>query len=66
MIEVIVASFIGSFMYDNIEFFNTAKQQRKEGMEWHFVGPKQADPEVPNITVKNPVNGNDTIIWVLE
>ena len=66
MIEIIVASFIGSFMYDNIEFISTTKQQRKEGMEWHFVGPTEANPEVPNITVKNPVNGKDTIIWVLE
>lgn len=53
-------------MYDNIEFLSTTKQQRQEGLEWHYVGPTEANPEVPNIAVKNPVNGKDTIIWVLE
>ena len=66
MIEVIIASFVGSFMYDNADFFSTAKKQMEEGASWHISGPQDANPSVPSIPFKNPVTGKDTVIWVLE
>jgi len=66
MIEIIIASFVGSFMYDNADFFSTAKKQMEEGASWHISGPQDANPSVPSIPVKNPITGKDTVIWVLE
>ena len=66
MIEIIIGSLVGSFMYDNIEFFSTAKKQIEEGATWHMSGPQDANPSVPNIPIKNPITGKDTVIWVLE
>ena len=33
MIESIIATIVGSFMYDNIDFFKTMKEQRAQGYE---------------------------------
>lgn len=64
MIEAIIGSFIGAFMWDNAEFLHTAKQQQEEGYEWVY-NPKARDPEVPAIPLLKP-NGEQTVIWVLE
>lgn len=66
MIELIIATFVGSFMYDNAEFFSTAKKQMEEGASWHISGPQDANPDVPGITYKSPVTGDEKVIWVLE
>ena len=64
MIESIIATIVGSFMYDNIDFFISFKEQRAEGYEWVY-NPKDHNPEVPAITIKTPT-GSEKVIWVLE
>ncbi|MAI17791.1 MAG: hypothetical protein CMH04_03935 [Marinovum sp.] len=65
MIETIIASLIGSFMYDNIDFFKTMKEQKADGYEWTY-NPKNHNPEVPAIAIENPVTKDKNVIWVLE
>lgn len=65
MIEGIIATIVGSFMYDNIDFFKTAKDQRADGYEWTY-HPKNHNPEVPAITFEHPVSKEKRVIWVLE
>ncbi len=65
MIESIIATIVGSFMYDNVDFFKTMKEQRAEGYEWVYK-PKTHNPEVPAITIENPVTKDKKVIWVLE
>lgn len=65
MIESIIATIVGSFMYDNIDFFKTMKEQRADGYEWTY-SPKDHNPEVPAITIENPVTKDKKVIWVLE
>ena len=65
MIEGIIATIVGSFMYDNIDFFKTAKDQRADGYEWVYQ-PKNHHPEVPAITIEHPVSKEKRVIWVLE
>ena len=54
----------GLFMYDNAEFFATAKQNREDGMSWNYVG-KQLPGNNPAITVKDADN-NDVIYFRMQ
>ena len=65
MIESIIATIVGSFMYDNIDFFKTMKEQRADGYEWAY-SPKDHNPEVPAIAIEHPVTKEKKVIWVLE
>ena len=65
MIESIIATIVGSFMYDNIDFFKTMKEQRADGYVWAYK-PKDHNPEVPAITIEHPVTKDKKVIWVLE
>lgn len=65
MIESIIATIVGSFMYDNIDFFKTMKEQRADGYEWAY-SPKDHNPDVPAITIEHPVTKEKKVIWVLE
>ena len=65
MIESIIATIVGSFMYDNIDFFKTMKEQRADGYEWAY-SPKDHNPNVPAITIEHPVTKEKKVIWVLE
>ena len=65
MIESIIATIVGSFMYDNIDFFKTMKEQRADGYEWAY-SPKNHNPDVPAITIEHPITKDKKVIWVLE
>lgn len=65
MIESIIATIVGSFMYDNIDFFKTMKEQRADGYEWAY-SPKDHNPDVPAITIEHPITKDKKVIWVLE
>ena len=65
MIEGIIATIVGSFMYDNINFFKTVKDQRADGYEWVYQ-PKVHNPDAPAITIEHPVTKDKRVIWVLE
>lgn len=65
MIETMIASFVGAFMWDNVKFFNTAKEQQEAGYEWVYKGYKDRDPNVPAISITTH-NGSEKVIWVLE
>ena len=65
MIESIIATIVGSFMYDNIDFFETMKEQRAYGYEWAY-SPKDHNPDVPAITIEHPITKDKKVIWVLE
>lgn len=54
----------GLFMYDNADFFATAKQNRDDGMSWHYVG-KQSPGDNPAITVKD-ADDNDVIYFKMQ
>ena len=64
MIEGIIASFVGAFMWDNVEFLNKSKQQQEAGYEWVYK-PKERDKNVPAIPIINH-DGSQTVIWILE
>ena len=65
MIESIIATIVGSFMYDNIDFFKTMKEQRADGYEWAY-SPKDHNPDVPAITIEHTITKDKKVIWVLE
>ena len=65
MIEGIIATLVGSFMYDNIDFFKTVKDQRADGYEWVYQ-PKVHNPDTPAITIEHPVTKDKRVIWILE
>ncbi len=65
MLEIIIATFVGSFMYDNVEFFKTMKEQQSQGYQWEY-NPKDHNPEVPAITIEHPISKDKKVIWVLE
>lgn len=65
MIEGIIATLVGSFMYDNIDFFKTVKDQRADGYEWVYQ-PKVHNPDAPAITIEHPVTKDKRVIWILE
>ena len=64
MLEALVISVLGSFFYDNLDFFNTAKNQMQEGYNWEW-NYKDRNPNVPAIPLQYD-NGKEKVIWVLE
>ena len=36
MLEAMIGSILGSFFYENVEFFKTVKEQREQGYKWEF------------------------------
>ena len=36
MLEALVISVMGSFFYENAEFFKTVKEQREDGYQWEW------------------------------
>ena len=36
MLEGIIVFVLGSFVYDNLDFFHTAKNQMRDGYEWEM------------------------------
>ena len=36
MIEALIMSVLGSFVYDNLEFFKTANKQHSQGYNWEW------------------------------
>ena len=60
MVEALIASILGSFVYDNLEFFNTSNKQVSDGYKWEM------NIKVPAIPLIREDNGKQTVIWVLE
>ena len=48
MVEALVISVLGSFVYDNLDFFHVVKEQRKDGYRWEM-NIKDRNPDVPTI-----------------
>ena len=65
MVEALIASILGSFVYDNIDFFKTANRQYNDGYKWEM-NIKERNPDVPAIPLIREDNGKQTVIWVLE
>ena len=63
MLEAIVVFVLGSFTYDNLDFFYTAKNQMDDGYKWEW-NYKERNQDVPAIPLVN--NNKETVIWVLE
>ena len=59
-----IGSILGSFFYENAEFFKTVKEQREQGYKWEF-NIKERNPDVPAIPFKED-DGKETVIWVLQ
>ena len=49
---LIIPIFFGVFYLDNQEFFDTASEQLEDGYTWHYVGPTDANPELPSLTLQ--------------
>ena len=64
MLEALAISVIGSFFYDNVEFFKTVKEQKESGYQWEW-NYKDRNPDVPAIPLQYD-NGKEKVIWVLE
>jgi len=64
MLEALVMSVLGSFIYDNAEFFKTANKQVNQGYSWEW-NYKDRNPNVPAIPFKYN-DGSEKVIWVLE
>ena len=64
MVEALVISVLGSFVYDNLDFFHVVKEQRKDGYRWEM-NIKDRNPDVPAIPLKYE-DGSEKVIWVLE
>tara|TARA_Y100001938_G_scaffold141536_1_gene211471 strand:+ start:53 stop:250 length:198 start_codon:yes stop_codon:yes gene_type:complete len=64
MLEAMIGSILGSFFYENVEFFKTVKEQREQGYKWEF-NIKERNPDVPAIPFKYE-NGSEKVIWVLQ
>ena len=64
MLEAMIGSILGSFFYENVEFFNTVKEQREQGYKWEF-NIKERNPNVPAIPFKYD-DGTEKVIWVLQ
>ena len=64
MLEAMIGSILGSFFYENVEFFKTVKDQREQGYKWEF-NIKKRNPDVPAIPLQYD-NGKEKVIWVLE
>ena len=64
MVEALVISVLGSFVYDNLDFFHVVKEQRKDGYRWEM-NIKDRNPDVPAIPFKYD-DGTEKVIWVLQ
>ena len=64
MLEGIIVFVLGSFVYDNLDFFHTAKNQINDGYKWEW-NYKERNPDVPAIPLQYE-NGKEKVIWVLE
>ena len=64
MIETLIFSVLGSFIYDNSEFFKTANKQVNQGYNWEW-NYKERNVDVPAIPFKYE-DGSEKVIWVLE
>lgn len=65
MVEAIVASMIASFLYDNAEFLHIKQQQEKSGYKWVYQ-PKERDPNNAAIPFTHPVDGSQSVLWILK
>lgn len=65
MVEAIVASMIASFLYDNAEFLHIKQQQEKAGYKWVYQ-PKKRDPNNAAIPLTHPVDGSQSVLWILK
>ena len=65
MLEAMIGSILGSFFYENVEFFKTVKEQREQGYKWEF-NIKERNPDVPAIPFIREDTGKETVIWVLQ
>ena len=64
MIETLIMSVLGSFIYDNAEFFKTANKQIEQGYQWEC-DYKDRNKEVPAIPLTYK-DGSEKVIWVLK
>tara|TARA_B100000963_G_scaffold264150_1_gene232255 strand:- start:685 stop:882 length:198 start_codon:yes stop_codon:yes gene_type:complete len=64
MVEALIISVLGSFIYDHADFFTTANKQVTQGYNWEW-NYKDRNPNVPAISLKSE-NGSEKVIWVLE
>ena len=64
MVEALVISVLGSFVYDNLDFFHVVKEQRKDGYRWEM-NIKDRNPDVPAIPLQYE-DSSEKVIWVLE
>ena len=64
MIETLIFSVLGSFIYDNAEFFKTANKEHSQGYNWEW-NYKDRDVSVAAIPFKYE-DGSEKVIWVLE
>jgi len=64
MVEALIISVLGSFIYDNAEFFKTANKQYNQGYSWEW-NYKERNADVPAIPFKYN-DGSEKVIWVLE
>ena len=55
MVEALVISVLGSFVYDNLDFFHTVKEQRKDGYRWEM-NIKDRNPDVPALPLQYAVS----------
>lgn len=62
---IALAMIAGLFVNDNAEFFSKANEQIEQGMEWTYVGPQTADPDVPSLPLVNEETGEKTILFEL-
>ena len=60
---LIIPIFFGVFYLDNEEFFDTAAEQLEDGYTWHYVGPTDANPERPSLTLQ--VEGHHPFVLYL-
>ena len=49
---LIIPLFFGIIYINNEEFFYTAAEQLEDGYTWHYVGPTDANPELPSLTLQ--------------
>ena len=49
---LIIPLFFGVIYINNEEFFYTASEQLEDGFTWNYVGPTNANPELPSLTLQ--------------
>ena len=63
--EVILIVMLGLFREDNVAFFDTACQDNPE-TSWQYVGVQKTDPTRLNLPTKDPVTGEEIVIFSCE